>query len=57
MVNIRAVGVMVEAKHFCKIIISNANFHYIKQGEYVHSLKMWNDFQDLRKSITSLTPL
>lgn len=57
MVNIRAVGVMVEAKHFRKIIISNANFHYINQGEYVHSLKMWNDFQDLRKSITSLTLL
>jgi len=43
----------VEARRYRKIIISNANFHYINQGEYVHR----NDFQDLRKSITSLTPL
>lgn len=57
MVNIRAVRVMVEAKHICKRIISYANFHYINQGEYVHGLKMWNDFQDLSKSITSLAPL
>lgn len=49
MVNVRAVSVTVEAKRICKRIISDA--------DNVHGLKTWNDFQDLSKCITSLTPL
>lgn len=57
MVNIRAVRVMVEVKHICNRITNDANFHYINQGRYVHGPEMWNDFQDLSKPISSLTPL